>query len=171
MLIGVHKILAVNTIWGAVPRFQLVNIGMQLYARGRMTWSTKTIILRNPAYHTIDPIGAGAARWRVWTVLFGSLAHREALGTRGKEAAPYPGRKVSAGTMLPAPAALMMRRAREIYRMVEARLPARKATYDPARGRYVSRRTPKTLEAARAEAEAMIGAERLAEILRTAGLA
>ena len=170
VLVSVSKIVAANMMGVAIPRSQLVYYGMQMYFRGRMTWSTKVVIFRNPAYHVIDPIGAGASRWRVWTVLFGTLASREARGTKGKQPAPYPGRKVNAGTMLPAPAAVMMRMARDLYRRVAGELPARKATWDPARERYVTPRTPKRLDQARAEAEYLVGSEKLTSILRTAGL-
>ena len=182
-LVALNKITAINVMGAAVPRSQLVFVGMQMYFRGKMNWSTKAIILRNPPHHVIDPVGAGAARWRAWTYIFGRLAQAYTRLVRGKVMAERAGRKVLPGTNLPAPAGIMMVLAHEVYRAIEGRLPERKRTFDVEFYeryhvvKYRSRRSPRTLDVAAEQLRAMgispeelrAAAERAAEAVRAAG--
>jgi hypothetical protein len=68
----------------------------------KMTWVTKPVIIRNYPITAVSP----TVRQAEMRQLFASVAH-EAKGTRGKVPLPESGRKLSAGTLVPVPCAII----------------------------------------------------------------
>ena len=110
------------------PKMLLSAYGMQIYFPGRVTWSTKPVIIRNPpTYRIFNPTPAQLqARIRL-----GETA-RELRGTKGKAQLAEPGKRLPAGAVVPKVAA-----------EIQARL--KRATYG-AKYKYGYHRGPHTLE-------------------------
>jgi hypothetical protein len=114
----------------------LVEWGVQVYDAGKITWSRKRMIIRNPPTYRIFNPSIGLLKAKIQ---LGDTAH-SLKGTKGFERLPYDGRRVPAGTRVPKIAA-------EIQKALKG-----KAT-GYAVGREFYHRGPHTL----AELKAMLG--------------
>lgn len=83
------------------PKMMLSGWGMQFYFPGKVTWSTKGIIFRNPpSYRIYNPTPAQIQA----RITLGSTA-RSLRGHTGKAPLAQPGKRLPAGTVVPRPAA------------------------------------------------------------------